>query len=121
MGILDKRRTGRKFIHQAFVYDLGVLIFGVPLGLYLCSTASKWLQGFPSVTNNAFLSSAVYVYLMFVGLWAYRLLFGYTKWAFPTVELHENEHNSKKHRAFWYTIIVGIAGKLLYDLLRAMS
>jgi hypothetical protein len=49
--------------------------------------------------------------------WAYCIFFGYTKWAFPTVELEESRDVAKRHRAFWYVISVSILGAALKEIL----
>ena len=79
MDILDKRKNGRNFVHAAFVYDVGLLVFGIPLGLYLCWRLSDFI-GLQLGTRSPFLSGVGYVYLMLVGISLYRILFGYTRW-----------------------------------------
>jgi hypothetical protein len=48
-----------------------------------------------------------------MALWFYRTLFGYTKWAYPTVELQDEADQSRKHRRFWYVIVTGIVASII--------
>ena len=115
IGVLRNRKTRRSLIHQAFVYDFGLFIIGVPFALYICWRLSGYVEAYLGSINH-FLSAAAYVYLFFVVLWIYRILFGYTKWAFPTVELVESKNVARRHRAFWYVIVVGILGNAIWDV-----
>lgn len=120
MGVLDNRKNGRTFVHAAFVYDFGLMLFGLPLGLYVCSRLSGIVESTLGAAHP-FLSAAAYVYLVLVGLWLYRILFGYTKWAFPTVELLEAESRSKKHRKFWYAITTGLVSTVIFEVWKYLS
>ena len=113
MGVLDNRKTQRSALHGAFVYDYGLLLFGFPLGFYLCWRFSSLID-FYFDSISPFLSAAVYLYVVMIALWAYRIFFGYTKWAFPRCELLENKDSAKKHRAFWYVIMLGIIVNLIW-------
>jgi hypothetical protein len=53
------------------------------------------------------------MYVFVVAVWGYRALFGYTKWAFPTVELSDNRDLSMQHRAIWSVIILGLVVNVL--------
>ena len=115
MDILGKRSNRRNFIHAAFVYDIGLFVLGFPVGFYLCWRLSEVItKYFDSISS--FLSVAAYIYIVFLVVSVYRVLFGYTKWAFPTVELTSNESRSKLHRKFWYAIIVGVVASAIYDV-----
>jgi hypothetical protein len=100
LGVTENRRTKRSLIHKGFSYDTGLLILGVPLALYFCWKASGVISEIFSNTNE-FVVSACYVYIFLVCVWMYRILFGYTKRAFPTVELSENKDASGTHRVVW--------------------
>jgi len=120
MGILGKRNNGRKLLHAAFIYDFGLMLLGLPLGLYVCLRLSSLVEASLG-SVHPFLSAVAYVYLMLVGLWLYRILFGYTKWAFPTVELSDTKSRSQNHRAFWYTIVTGLVSAAIFEIWRYVS
>lgn len=115
MGVLENRDNKRSFLHKSFVYDVGLFIFGIPLALYVC-----WkFSGFVDETlgsKSGFLSAVAYFYIFFFVINMYRILFGYTKWAFPTVELEERRNDSKMHRKFWFGVVASLLGALIYDL-----
>ncbi len=104
-------------MHAAFVYDIGLFLFGLPAAIYLCWRLSKFIEANVGVISP-FISSATYIYIVFLVLIGYRVLFGYTKWAFPIVELTSNESRSKRHRTFWVAILVSLLASAMYDLLR---
>jgi hypothetical protein len=110
---IDQRHRFRSLFHGPFVYDHGMLLFGLPLGFYLCWLASgavdKWVE------NNSFLKSAAYIYIIVASLWVYRVLFGYTKWAFPIAELKEQQSRPKLHRKFWWGLVALLTAKVFWD------
>jgi hypothetical protein len=119
MGVLSKRKNKRTFLHAAFVYDAGMMILGLPLGLYLCWQMSNIID-VNLGKHSVFLTSVAYVYIVLMGIWTYRILFGYTKWAFPVVEMKENEARSVRHRYIWSTIVFGVLGNAVYEFSKAI-
>lgn len=116
MGAIQYRKTQRAWIHRAFVYDIGLLVFALPFSLYTCWQLSTFVNA-QLGSVNAFVSAAAYVYIFLAVIWVYRILFGYTKWAFPTVELSNNDDKTKLHRAFWYAIVMSLLGRVIWELL----
>lgn len=116
VGITKKRRNRRTWLHRAFMYDTGQLLLGLPAGLYICWKLSGFIDNHLG-TINLFLSSVAYVYIILLVLYAYRIFFGYTKWAFPTVELEESRDNARTHRSFWYAILLSIIAGFVGDLI----
>jgi hypothetical protein len=117
-GVLSDKSNNRKFLHKAFVYDFGLLVAGLPFAFYISWKLSDAV-GLYFSKNSAFLAAAAYVYLFVLAIWSYRILFGYTKWAFPAVELSENAESVGKHRMFWYAIVVGLITNFFSELLRS--
>lgn len=115
----DVKKNRRGGLHAPMIYDLGLAIIGLPLSLYACWKLSDLVKSAFGPLND-FLLSAIYVYLVFLGMWTYRILFGYLKWAFPTVELAEFS-SARKHRLAWYAIGSSIALSALYDVIRGMA
>jgi hypothetical protein len=114
--IINRRENYRRYLHRGFVYDIGLMLLALPLGIYMCWRLSDMI--FSEIgRGNTFLASVAYVYIILAFLWAYGIMFGYTKWAFPTVELAETKSKSKSHRRFWYAITVAICGTLIAEIL----
>lgn len=120
MGVIGNRRSKRAWLHRAFVYDFGLLLLGLPAGLYVCWKMSDFI-GMYLGSISGFLSATAYLYIVLVVAWAYRIFFGYTKWAFPSVELIGREDAAKKHRGFWYVIATGMVAQLLWEVLPLAS
>ena len=115
MSTLSARGQKRGWLHVGFVYDFGLLIAAWPIGLYACWMASSQIER--TLSNiSSFLSAAAYLYIFIAACWAYRIFFGYTKWAFPTVELESPRSSSRTHRKFWYVIICGLIVQIIWTL-----
>lgn len=119
VGIMGSRKNRRGFLHAAFVYDIGMMLIALPVILYVCWKASNLVNAHLASVHPV-VSATAYIYLSLLTLWAYRGLFGYTKWAFPTVELEGPRSSSARHRRLWAAIAVGLIGKLLYDVLTVL-
>ena len=107
MGVLKDRKTRRNWIHREFIYDAGLFLIALPVGIYACWRSSGIIEDILG-SIHPFISAIAYIYIVFLTLYAYRFLFGYTRWAFPTVELSESENAAQTHRAVWYLIIVSV-------------
>ena len=116
MDVLSKKSNGRNFMHAAFVYDIGLGLLSLPVSIYLCWRFSGFVEAYLGVLSP-FIATAAYIYVVFLVLSVYRILFGYTKWAFPIVELTDNENRSKVHRRFWFGILISLFTSAIYDLL----
>jgi hypothetical protein len=114
LRIIEIKRNSRGLLHAGHVYDLGLMVFAIPLALYVCWRVSGIVNNYLGA-QSAFLSATTYVYIAFMVIWVYRVIFGYTKWAFPTTELKESESNSKAHQKFWYLLITGLIVSGVWD------
>ena len=115
MGILGRKSNGRGLLHAAFVYDVGLMLMGFPFAIFVCWRATRIVEANLGI-HSSFLSVAAYIYIAVFVLAAYRGLFGYMKWAFPTVELTDGDNRAKIHRRYWIGIIVSLIGTAVYDL-----
>lgn len=116
MNLLEKRSNRRRLLHIAHIYDLGLLLLGLPSAIYLCWRLANFVE-INLGSLNSFLAVAAYIYIVLFVLFIYRVFFGYTRWAFPTVELKENADKSRIHRKLWGWSILTLALSGLYDLL----
>lgn len=115
MGIINFRGNNRTWLHRAFVYDFGLLLLGFPAGIYVCWKFSALVENHLG-SIHSFLSATAYFYIVVVVAWAWRVFFGYTRWAFPSVELNEFESIAKRHRRFWYAIATTIVGNFIWEI-----
>ena len=114
MGVLNEKFNARRMLHAAFVYDIGLFLLGLPVALHLCWRFSERIEGISDI-HSTFVSVAVYIYMVLLMLVGYRVLFGYTKWAFPAVEMEENKGRSRTHRRVWLGIVVSLIANIAYD------
>lgn len=113
-----ERGTVRGWIHKQGSYDALLMFIGLPLTLWECYRIGPLFipDGIPSV-----LVTAIYVYLFFLMLNIFRILFSYTRWVFPVVELDRARVTSiQRHRLLWYAIIIAIAGNFVTDAIKVL-
>lgn len=114
-GVMRNKKIQRALIHRAFSYDFGLFFLAIPGTIYVSSRVAPAIEQVSH--GQIFLSAGIYIYLFFFMLYLFRVLFGYTKWAFPTVELVENPDHALRHRVFWSAIVLGLIINFAYDLL----
>jgi hypothetical protein len=112
-----ERRTRYDWLHRPGIYDLLLFFLAVPLALWIDYRIGSWklLQA-----TSRIIQSSVYVYLFFFGLYIYRILFTYSRWVFPKVEIHTDGSSPLGHRTAWATVMLGIVSGFLWDAIKAM-
>lgn len=90
------------------------MIIGIPFAFYLCWLSSDFITNQLPNTGHV-VAAAAYIYLGFIGLWAYRILVSYTKWAFPLVEITDQSTRPALHRKVCWAIICIVSGKVFWD------
>lgn len=116
LGVTREGKTRRGWLHRGFVYDLGLYSIGVPAAIYACWSLADFINAKLEGVHS-FVVGTAYIYVVLAVLVGYRALFGYSKWVFPTMELTSNEDSAVRHRAFLFTIVTGLVGKFIYDVL----
>ena len=106
-GVLNDRKNKQKFIHRGHIYDLGLIVIGIPFALYVEYQLLMFIRERFGELHDIFIA-AVFIYVFFACLWVYRMLFSYTKWAFPSLEMISVSDTAPKHRKFWYAIATGL-------------
>ena len=79
-----ERANRRGWLHSRFTYDLALFFVGIPICLDTVYVIDRRLTTLVSFPPAVFV--ALYVYLVLVGLLAFRVLFNYAKWVFPKIE-----------------------------------
>jgi hypothetical protein len=113
---IKERNRVWSWFHGQFIYDLFLVVFGMPFALYACWRLAPLVDGLfgglsPVVTGGAF------VYIGFCSIWLYRLVFSYARWAWPKVELAEQSTPSKTHRRILTWVVVFVATAMVSNLL----
>lgn len=112
-GKVKARKNEREFLHKAFVYDVSLWFLGLPLSLYVLSWVSAWIE---SIIHSSYVRVALIIYCVLLMLIVFRMLFSYTKWAFPRIELVTDNSKTRLHRKWWFAILTGVLGSLLASL-----
>jgi hypothetical protein len=94
------RSNHRGFLHAAFTYDIYLWLLFMPVYFYgVIQLDGRMDSLFSSVATP--IRVAVYVYTFFIFANLYRLLIGYIRWTFPSIELKDVRSTQTKHRRFW--------------------
>lgn len=104
----DERATARGWLHSRHAYDVAVLVVGIPSSFALVYRIDRLVRPLLQVPDALFV--ALYVYLVLMALFGFRLLFNYAKWVFPRMEGPTRRQGGPKlHKA----VLIAIGGTLL--------
>lgn len=116
-NFIEKNRTRRKFFHRHSIYDLLLLILGLPFAFWIAYKSSGLINsifgGF-----SVFVQNGAYVCLFWLMLHLFKILFDYARWIFPIVEYKEAKDTAQRHRIFLYTLLLAVFGNFLYDVIK---
>jgi len=102
------RRTGFDWLHRPGIYDLLLLVVGLPFSFAINYLASPFITKLNFSSN--ILTSAIYIYMFIAGLYIFRALFTYSRWVFPKIEIESQYSPPMRHRGVWAAIALGIPG-----------
>jgi len=108
------RRTSTNWLHQAAIYDILLILIGVPIGIWAAYRVGGLLN---TARIPQIVSAALYIYVFVFALFVFRVLFSYSRWVFPKVELDSELASPLRHRGIWGAILIGLVVSLLYDIL----
>lgn len=115
----NTRKTRLNWLHRAAMYDILMLILGLPLSIWAVYRLSVALERAPRMP--LIISSAIYIYAFFFSLNVFRVLFSYSRWVFPKVELEAGSSPSPlRHRSAWLAIMAPLAVAVLYDVAKTL-
>jgi hypothetical protein len=112
----SERRTSTDWFHRAAVYDILLVFTGLPMAIWL---AYRVVGGITDGRSPPIIISILYVYVFFAAIQLFRILFSYSRWVFPKVELDTESGSPLRHRGIWGGIFLAIAGSFLSDFLKS--
>lgn len=117
LGLIEEHLTKRALLHKSNVYDLLILLLFIPVTFTLIYRFENWFhisQKLPII-----LTVACYFYTFLLSLNIFRILFNYSRWVLPKVELiGQHKSNSALHRGIIFAIFSALSLSLLYDIVR---
>jgi hypothetical protein len=116
--LFDERRTRVDWLHRTGVYDIFLLLIGLPITLW-ADYRSTWIIDRLKLSN--ILAAGVYVYVFFAILFLFRGLFHYSRWAFPKIEMDTGQSRPQRHRVVLLGIIIAVLGAAIWDAIKALS
>lgn len=120
MSFLNERKTNRAWIYQKNVYEFFSWFLMLPASFWILYRInlvfSPYLSNFPTVFQIA-------LYLYFFGTTSliFRMLFNYSRWVFPYLEITTSSSLTKgatKHRFVLGSLLLAVIGSLLYDIIK---
>ena len=115
----NSRSTRTDWLHRGGIYDAFLFVLGVPFAIWFCYHLSQIIEAKQSIP--LFIKVGLYTYTFLLALNFFRLLFSYSRWVFPKVELEGIQASSPlRHRGIWAVILGGITATFLYDVGRAL-
>jgi hypothetical protein len=115
----SQRKTRWNWLHQQGTYDALLFVFGLPLALWGAARVGKFL--FEGRDLASIISTAGYVYLFFLATNLFRLIFSYSRWVFPKIELVSvGSPSATTHRALLLAVLIGVAGSAVWDAVKAL-
>lgn len=106
----------RGFLHAAFTYDTYLWLLFMPAYFYGMTQFDKFGDHILSGVSTP-IKIALYVYTFFVFANLYRVLIGYVRWTFQSIELANVRSTQSKHRRFWGFLVTAIVLPLALSIL----
>jgi hypothetical protein len=120
MEVIEGAENKRDIIHSPYTYDVGLMLLGFPLTFYLLIWMTGPIQHLLQNTHSLIIIAA-HMYAFVLCLHVYKILFSYTKWAFPKLELKGRSGSAWKHRAWWFGIVSTIASTVVTNILSILT
>ena len=117
---IKEKRTRRGFFHRHSIYDLLLLLVGLPFAFWMTYKLSGLINSMFGGLS-VFVQNGAYVCLFFLMLNIFKILFDYARWIFPIVEYKGATDTVRKHRYILGCLVIAIFGNFLYDLLKIAS
>ena len=113
LSSLEKRTTNRAWLHRRNVYDILLMIFGLPLifmNLYkLDSVLNDIFENL-----NQFFTITIHIYMFFIFLYIFMIVFKYSRWLFSYMELKDSlKDRAALHRSIFFTIILAVIANII--------
>jgi hypothetical protein len=109
MELFKDCRTNRGWLHKSNIYDLFLWFVFLPLSLGMLYKLDMFFFFKKAVISNVFIVT-IYLYFFIIFINIFRMIFNYSKWIFPKVELIiSNKSGAIKHRTFLF----GLSGLIL--------
>jgi hypothetical protein len=118
ISTINTNRSHRAWLHKNNIYDLFVWFLILPLTFWNLRKLDLFIAPFLS-DQTIILTIAIYLYVFFLILILFRMLFNYTRWLFPYMELKKTGRGGAIfHRIILFTIISGALYSLGSDAIR---
>ncbi|MFC3702853.1 hypothetical protein ACFOND_14545 [Reinekea marina] len=116
---LRNRKKPGFFLHKHATYDLFLWLIGMPFAFFLSYKVSGFVESFASF--NSFFKSALYLYVGFATIIAFRIVYHYARWAFPRIEYKSTFEKAIRHQIAIGAISISLVGTLIWEAIKAVA
>jgi hypothetical protein len=114
------RTNLRGWLHRKHIYDVLVVVLGFPLSLSFVYLLYRFAHQRLQLPDP--LLVAVFVYIVLVFLWSFRLSFNYAKWVYSKIEIDAPQQTAAfRHKAVLGFIALALASILIGAVLKAIG
>lgn len=111
---LKERKTKRSWLYSKNIYEIFLLTIVIPLSFWNLSKISN-LFSISSLNLPSAIEVGFHIYLFILLLWCFRIIFNYSRWLFPYVEIN---YGFRKKELAHRIILFGLVSTLLYSFIK---
>lgn len=115
MQFIAARRTSFNWLHAAGIYDILLIFFGIPTAIYFSERVGGHFESF---YIHKIIKVSIYIYSFLLALNVLRVLFSYSRWVFPKVEMDSDVSSPLRHRLVWTAILLSVCAAFIYDAIK---
>lgn len=117
---IDDSCTVYRLIHQKNMYDLLLWFVVFPLVLWNLHKINSYIEIHFNLMHS-FLKGSLFVYIVIIGMFALRVLWGYGRWCFPFIDFISSRRRKESiHRATWVILFTSFLSILVSQLVGAI-
>lgn len=122
LATVEQGRTRVRLLHSAYVYDVLLLMFGLPFILTFAAVVSHRVAVVFSFGPEVY-TVATFILMLAVAIMVFRLAFSFARWLLPYVEFApQKQPLERRIRAFFAVVTLGILGSLgAWVILKALN
>jgi len=117
MSFLEQKKSNISLLYLKNSYTIFLMLV-FPLLLFLTSKIVKWVAPYLPSYDHTVLMYGFHVYIFFLLLVGFRVLYNYSKWIFPPMELKDDLSKSKFHAFVVSTLFLGVLTSALWDVIK---
>ena len=116
----SERKTNRSWLYAKNIYEIFMLTFIFPLSFLYLQRLSDFFN-IPYLNLPPVIEVGLYIYIFILFLWIIRIIFNYSRWLFPYIELKYGvKRTMLAHRLFLFGLLTTIAYSIISSILKLL-